>query len=160
MSVRTILISGIVASLVFAMWEMIVEAVIPNGAGFFGPPVAIGATLVRDLQGSANPLPVDPAALVLGLAGHMMNSVILAAIFGALVTRTALQTAGLVVTGVVWGAAVFVVMWYAILPAVDPLMLNVNGPAFLLGHVMWGAALGLLWAATRPASEAASLRSA
>lgn len=160
MGVRATLIGGIVASLVLAMWEMIVEAVVPNGVGFFGPPVAIGATVVRDLQGSANPLPVDPLALVLGLAGHMMNSVILAAIYGALVTRTALGTSGLVVGGVIWGAAVFVVMWYAILPAVDPLMLNVNGPAFLLGHVMWGAALGLLWAATRPAGAAAPLRSA
>jgi hypothetical protein len=56
---RRILIAGIGASLVLAMWEMIVEAVIPDGAGFFGPPIAIGATIVRDLQGSANPIPFD-----------------------------------------------------------------------------------------------------
>ena len=67
------------ASIVLAMLEMIVGAVLPNGAGFFGPPVAIGATLVREVQGSSNPLPVNGLALVLGLAGHMMNSVILCA---------------------------------------------------------------------------------
>ena len=86
---RRILIAGIGASLVLAMWEMIVEAVIPDGAGFFGPPIAIGATIVRDLQGSANPIPFDVVALVLGLMGHMMNSVILAVIFGLIVTRLA-----------------------------------------------------------------------
>jgi hypothetical protein len=160
MNGRTIIIGGIVASLVLAMWEMVVEALIPGGAGFFGPPVAIGATIVRDLQGSANPLPVEPLALVLGLAGHMMNSVVLAAIFGALVARSSLGTVGLVVGGIVWGGAIFLAMWYAILPAIDSLMLNLNGPAFLLGHVMWGAALGLLWAAVRPAREAGSLRAA
>jgi hypothetical protein len=160
MNGRTIIIGGVGASLVLAMWEMVVEALAPGGAGFFGPPVAIGATIVRDLQGSVNPIPIQPLALVLGLAGHMMNSVVLAAIFGAIVARSSLGTAGLVGGGIVWGGAIFLAMWYAILPAVDPLMLNLNGPAFLLGHVMWGAALGLLWAAVRPASEAGFLREA
>ncbi len=32
---RRILIAGIGASLALAMWEMIVEAVIPDGAGFW-----------------------------------------------------------------------------------------------------------------------------
>lgn len=160
MSVRTVLIGGIVASLVIAMWEMVVEALLPGGAGFFGPPVAIGATIIRDLQGATNPLPVNPVALVLGLAGHMMNSVVLGIVFGALVSRASLGTLGFAVSGIVWGAAVFVVMWYAIVPAINPLMLNLNAPAFFAGHLMWGAALGLLWRATQPAADAASLRSA
>lgn len=160
MPTRTILIGGIVASLVIAMWEMVVEALIPNGAGFFGPPVAIGATIVRDLQGAANPLPVDPAALVLGLAGHMMNSVALAVILGAVVRRSSMGAIGLVVSGMVWGAVVFVVMWYGLLPAVNRLMLNLNGPAFFLGHLMWGAVLGLLWYVTRPMGDAPAVSGA
>jgi hypothetical protein len=35
MNTRAILIGGIAASLVIAMWEMVVEAVLPDGAGFF-----------------------------------------------------------------------------------------------------------------------------
>lgn len=57
MNARAMLIGGIAASLVIAMWEMIVEAVLPDGAGFFGPPIAIGATVIRDLQDSGNPIP-------------------------------------------------------------------------------------------------------
>jgi len=45
MHVRSVIIGGIVASLVIGMWEMVVEAVLPDGAGFFGPAVAIGATV-------------------------------------------------------------------------------------------------------------------
>ncbi len=142
---RRILIAGIGASLVIAMWEMIAEAVIPDGAGFFGTPVAIGATIVRDLQGSANPIPFDAVALILGLMGHMMNSVILAVIFGLIVTRLAPSAAGTIGLGMAWGAAVFAAMWFVVAPAVDPLTLNLNAPVFFAGHLMWGAALGVIW---------------
>ncbi len=145
MDKRRILVAGVVASLVIAMWEMIVEAIIPDGAGFFGAPVAIGATVVRDLQGSANPIEFHALAFVAGLMGHMMNSVILAAIFGAVVARRALSATATIVAGMGWGVAVFVAMWYVVVPLVDPLMLNLNAAAFFAGHLMWGAAIGYLW---------------
>lgn len=145
MDTRRILVGGVVASLVLAMWEMIVEASVPNGAGLFGPPIAIGATIVRDLQGSPNPIPFDLAALVLGLMGHMMNSVILSAIFGLAVARWATSTFMGILLGMAWGAIVFVMMWFIVIPAVDPLMANLDRTAFCIGHLMWGAALGFLW---------------
>ncbi len=145
MNLKAILIGGLVASLVFAMWEMIVEALLPSGAGFFGPPIAIGATLVRDVQGAPNPLPFNLLGLVLGLAGHMMNSVILGGIFGLIVARRSLTAPALIVAGMVWGILVYAVMWYVVVPAIDPVMLNLNALVFLAGHVMWGAALGVLW---------------
>lgn len=142
---RRIVVAGIVASLVIAMWEMLVEAALPAGAGFFGAPIAIGATIVRDLQGSANPLPFNAAALVLGLMGHMMNSVILALLFGLVAARSSWSRGASIVAGMAWGAAVFAGMWFVIVPAVDPLVLNLNREVFLAGHLMWGAALGLIW---------------
>ena len=153
---RQVIVGGVVASLVLAKWEMAVEALIPGGAGFFGPPVAIGATVVRDLQGAANPIPFDALALVLGLAGHMMNSVVLGAVFGLVVTRLATTSGATVGLGMAWGALVFAGTWFVVLPAVDPLMLNLNGPVFLAAHLMWGVALGLTWSrfATRRPSFA------
>lgn len=160
MNTRAILIGGIVASLVIAMWEMIVEAVLPGGAGFFGPPIAIGATIIRDLQGSQNPIPFDLAALLLGLAGHMMNSVILAAVFGVVVGRRGLGMTSLLGAGILWGVVVFAAMWFVVVPVVDPLVLNLNGIAFLAGHMMWGAALGLLWGRFGAADRSYTLRPA
>jgi len=157
---RAILIGGIAASLVIAMWEMIVEAVLPGGAGFFGPPIAIGGTIIRDLQGSQNPIPFDLAALLLGLAGHMMNSVILAAVFGVVVGRRGLGTTSLLGAGILWGVVVFAAMWFVVVPVVDPLVLNLNGIAFLAGHMMWGAALGLLWGRFGAADRSYTLRPA
>jgi len=160
MNIRAILIGGVAASLVIAMWEMVVEAVIPDGAGFFGPPIAIGAFFVRDLQGASNPLPFDLAALVIGLAGHMMNSVILAAVFGLAIGRRGLRPASLVAASMAWGAIIFGAMWFVVVPVVDPLVLNLNGLAFLAGHLMWGAALGLLWARFGTTAARFSLRPA
>jgi uncharacterized membrane protein YagU involved in acid resistance len=150
MRIRNVIIGGIVASLVIGMWEMIVEAVLPDGAGFFGPVVAIGATVVRDLQGSSNPIPFDGVAFILGLAGHMMNSVILAAIFGLVASRFLHGGSTLVAAGAVYGIAVWAAMWFVVIPLIDPLMLNLNGLVFLIGHMMWGAALGLLWSRVAP----------
>ncbi len=155
---RRIVVSGIVASLVLAMWEMVVEALLAEGAGFFGPPIAIGATLARDLQGSSNPIPFDGVALGLGLIGHMMNSIILAAVFGLFASRLTLSKSGTIALGMGWGIAVFAMMWFVVAPAIDPLMLNLNAAAFFVAHLMWGAALGVAWAlygdrgttATRP----------
>ncbi len=158
MNVRAILIGGIAASLVIAMWEMIVEAVIPDGVGFFGLPIAIGATIFRDLQGSANPIPFDLGALVVGLAGHMMNSVILAVVFGLAVRGRNLGVGPLVAAGMAWGVAVYVAMWFVILPAIDELMLNANAAVFFVGHLMWGAALGYLWSRFSAAASPVSVR--
>jgi len=108
----------------------IVEAVLPGGAGFFGPVIAIGATVARDLQGSSNPIPFDVGALVLGLAGHMMNSVVLAAVFGFFASRFVREPGKLAVAGVVYGIIVWGLMWFVVLPLVDPLMLNLNGLVF------------------------------
>jgi uncharacterized membrane protein YagU involved in acid resistance len=148
--IRSVIIGGIVASLVIGMWEMIVEAILPNGAGFFGPVVAIGATVVRDLQGSSNPIPFDGVAFILGLAGHMMNSVVLAAVFGLAASRFLHGGGKLVAAGVIYGIAVWAAMWFVVIPLVDPLMLNLNGLVFLIGHMMWGGALGLLWSRFAP----------
>lgn len=150
---RQILVAGIGASLVLAMWEMVVEAVIPNSAGFFGPPIAIGATVVRDLQGSGNPIPFDALAVVVGLMGHMMNSIILAAIFGLIVARLTPSAAATIGLGMAWGAAVFATMWFIVVPAIDPLMLNLNAATFVAGHLMWGAALGVIWTRFGSSSE-------
>jgi hypothetical protein len=154
---RAILVGGIAASLVIAMWEMVVEAILPDGASFFGPPIAIGATIVRDLQGVQNPIPFEGAALVIGLAGHMMNSVILAVVFGLAIGRRDLSTTRLLTAGIAWGVMVFAVMWFVVVPAIDPLVLNLNGVAFLIGHMMWGAALGLLWSRFAGAERSLSL---
>lgn len=141
MNIRRVLVAGIVASLVMGMVEMVYEAV--AGDGFWSPAVYIGATVLRGLQSVSIPVAFNSWGVVLGLMGHMMNSVILGLIFTAIVLRSALSRGGLVVSGVIYSLIVYFVMWYAIAPAIDPVILNLNATVFAIAHVMWGAALGL-----------------
>jgi len=80
----------------------------------------------------------------------MMNSIVLAAVFGLVASRLLHEGTKLVAGGVLYGIVVWAVMWFVVLPLVDPLMLNLNGLVFLIGHMMWGGALGFLWSRVAP----------
>jgi uncharacterized membrane protein YagU involved in acid resistance len=139
-----LLIPGLIASLVMGMLEMLIEAIIPNGAGFWSAPTYIAATLFRYLQTVARPVPFDFAAVVAGLMGHMMNSVILGLIFAFVIAPRFKSLVSQVMAGMVYGAVVFVAMWFVVVPIVDPVLANLNTVVFFLGHLMWGIALGVL----------------
>jgi hypothetical protein len=142
MNISRVLGAGIVASIVMGMVEMIYEAV--GGAGFWSPVVFIAATLLRSLQSVPIPVPFMAMAVILGLMGHMMNSMIFGLIFASIVSSFPISRGTLVGLGVVYALAVFVVMWFLVVPAIDPVMLKLNGMVFAIAHMMWGAALGLI----------------
>ncbi len=139
---RKLLIAGLIASMVMAMWEMVVEAIIPGGAGFWAAPVMIAATVLRDLQNVATPVPFSLIGVVVGMMGHMMNSVILAIVFAFWIAPRIPSLVGQIIAGMMYGIVIYVVMWYAVLPVIDPVMLRLNAVVFLIAHVMWGGALG------------------
>lgn len=137
-----LLAAGLVASLVLGMWEMILEAIV--GDGFWAPVVYIAATILRALQSATAPVAFNLLSVVLGLMGHMMNSVIFGLIFAYLIAPRAKSLVGQIVAGMVYGVVIYLVMWFVLLPLVDPVMLNLNAFIFLLGHAMWGIALGAI----------------
>ena len=146
-----LLVGGILAGIVMAMWEMIVEAVIPGGKGFWSPVVYIGATVARDLQSVTAPVQFTLIGVFLGLMGHMMNSIVFGLIFALLIAPRTKSLFGKAIAGLIYGAAIYLVMWYLIVPALDPVMLNLNATFFLIGHMMYGIVLGAVnhWATTK-----------
>jgi uncharacterized membrane protein YagU involved in acid resistance len=143
--------AGLIASLVMGMWEMMVEAVLPNGAGFWSAPTYIAATVFRNLQTVAHPVPFDLVAVMAGLMGHMMNSAILSLVFALLLAPRFKSPVSLALAGMIYGAVIYVAMALAVVPLVDPVMANLNAGVFFLGHLMWGVALGGLtyWTAAK-----------
>ena len=134
--------AALVASVVMAMMEMVFEWFF--GVGFWAAPTFITATILRDLQSVAIPVPFALVPVVLGVAGHMMVSVILGFIFvKAFGKRLASQTQGMVY-GAVYALVVFFLMWFVILPLIDPVMLKLNPYVFALAHVVWGVVLGAM----------------
>ncbi len=74
--------------------------------------------------------------------GHMMNGVILGAMFVLLAARRVRSTTARVVAGAAFGTLVFAAMWFVALPIIDPAMLRLSATGFLLSHMAWGGALG------------------
>ncbi len=143
--------AGLIASLVMGMWEMIAEQIIPSGAGIWAAPTYIAATIFRNLQSVAHPVPFDALSVAAGLMGHMMNSVIFGVIFALLITPRFKSLVEQAIAGMVYGAVIFVGMWFVVVPIIDPVMLNLKAAIFFLGHLMWGIALGALipWATAK-----------
>lgn len=136
-----ILVVGLVAGMGFGMMEMVIEAVV--GKGFWAPLRFIASvfTLGKDTDPSFSFLPV-----VVGLMGHMMNSVILGLVLALVISRIASGVVGLALTAMAYAAAIFAVMWFLLLPLIDPAMLLLNGAGFFLSHLMYGLLLGLgIW---------------
>ncbi len=139
-----VLIPGIVAGIVMALWAMIVEAILPTGAGFWAAPTYISATVLRNLQSVPTPVPFDFGGIVVGLIGHMINSIIFGLIFAYLITPQIRSLGGQVAAGIVYLIVIFLAMWFLIVPAVDPVLLNLNATEFFIGHLIFGAVLGWL----------------
>jgi hypothetical protein len=134
---RRVLFVGLLAGMVYGMMEMLIEAVI--GHGFWSPLRYIASvfTLGKDIDPSFSLFPV-----VVGLMGHMMNSAIFALLFAQLISRPIRTTAGLVMGAMGYAAAIFFLMWFVVLPLIDPAMTLVNGAGFLASHLMFGLVLG------------------
>jgi hypothetical protein len=114
------------------------------GAGFWSPVVFIAATVERELQVVPVPVPFLPLPVVLGLAGHLINSIMLTAIFAFLVAPRHGDGDALVLAGILYGLGAFAVLWFGIVPLVDPVFLKINAPVFVVAHIAWGATLAIL----------------
>jgi hypothetical protein len=130
------LLVGLIASMAFGMMEMIIEAAI--GQGFWSPAKYIAAVFTRG--GDTDPT-FAAVPVVVGLMGHMMNAVVFGALFAA-ATKRLRDPLTLMTAGMAYAAAIFAVMWYAVLPAIDPAMKLVSAGGFFASHLMYGALLG------------------
>jgi uncharacterized membrane protein YagU involved in acid resistance len=136
--------AGLIAGLVFAMWAMIVGIFTSN---LWAPPQGIGQALGIGHQG--HDFQVVP--LIVGLMGHMLNSVIFGLIFLAIVTALHLRGVAAVVAGMMYGIVIYAVMYWLVLrnllSGTSGSFLTANPEwSWVVGHLMFGAVLGLLFA--------------
>jgi len=139
---KKILIVGLIASIAMAMIEMVYEGFF--GAGFWSAPVFIAATVLRDLQSVVLPVVFSAVPVLIGLIGHMMNSVILGLLFVMLFKGRATTRVASIGYGIGYALAIFFLMWFFVLPLIDPVMLVLSPYIFALSHVVWGAVLGAM----------------
>ncbi len=138
------LVPGLVAGMAFAMWAMVVGIFVSK---LWAPPQGIAQSIGIGSQG----WDFQFVPFVLGIMGHMMNSIIIGLVFLAVAAALRLRGALLIVAGMMYGVVVYLVMYYPILRGI----LSNNSGSFLtsnpewswvLAHVMYGMILGLLLA--------------
>ena len=136
--------AGLIAGLVFAMWAMIVGIFTTN---LWAAPQGIGQALGIGHQG--HDFQIVP--FIVGLAGHMMNSIIFGLIFLAIAFALNVRGASAIVVGMIYGIVVYAVMYWVVLrnllSGTSGSFLSANPEwSWILGHLMFGAVLGLLFA--------------
>ena len=137
---------GLVAGLVFAMWAMMVGIFTP-GSNFLAPPQGIAQSVGIGVPGHDFQL----LPFFAGLMAHMMNSIVLGAIFIVLAGAIHLRGRGAILAGMMYGLVVYVGMYWillrGLLPGTSQSFLTANPEwSWIVGHLMFGVILGGLFA--------------
>jgi hypothetical protein len=130
--------------MVFAMWAMIVGAFTP-GSNLFAPPQGIAQSVGIGFPGHD----IQAVPLILGLMGHMMNSVILGLVFLAIASALKLRGVTTVIAGMTYGLVVYGVIYWPVLRVLlagsSASFLSANPEwSWVAAHLMYGAVLGAL----------------
>jgi hypothetical protein len=143
-------VMGIIAGIIFAIFEMIVAAIM--GPSFVAPLMMIGAIVLG--EGALPPQPTIGLAMVIsvGVIVHMVNSAIFGAIFGAIASGIgALRSSrwALILAASAFGFLLWPINFYVIGTILFPWFLQANQlwQGFVAHTFFFGSVLGLLLAA-------------
>ena len=141
-SVLNWVLPGLIAGLVFAMWSMVVGLFTST---LWAPPQGIAQSIGIGSPGHSFQL----VPFVVGLMGHMMNSIVLGAIFIAIAHALRLPGPLAVMGGMVYGVIVYVAMYWVLLRGVlsstSTSFLSANPEwSWVAAHLMFGVVLGAI----------------
>ena len=133
---------GLIAGLVFAMWAMVVGLFTST---LWAPPQGIAQSIGVGSPGHNFQL----VPFVVGLMGHMMNSIVLGVIFIAIARSLRLQGPLAVLGGMVYGVIVYAAMYWVLLRGVlsstSASFLSANPEwSWMAAHLMFGVMLAAL----------------
>ncbi len=109
------ILGGVIAGITFAMFEMIMAAIMNGGDAFFMPLRMIGAMVLG--QEALMPTYSLATAAIVGLVVHMMLSIIFGIVFGVIVAQVpalAHSTTALIIAASVYGLLLWLVNFYVI----------------------------------------------
>ncbi len=136
--------AGVIASLPLAMWLMIVGIF---ASTLWAPPQGIAQAVGIGHPGHDFQL----VPFIFGLMGHLINAAILGLVFLGIATILNVRGLAVVLVGAVYGIVAYAIIYWVLLSG---LLSGTGGSflsadpqwAFILGHLMFGALLGLLFA--------------
>lgn len=135
-------LAGIIAGVVFVMFEML-GVLVAYGMSPWGPPRMIAA-IVMGKGVLPPPASFDLVIIAVAMMVHLVLAIALGIVFAVLVGQRALSTAALVAMGALFGAAVYFVMFYG-MTALFPWFAMARNLVSILAHLTFGAVLALAY---------------
>jgi len=142
-------VAGLLAGAVMVVLSPILSLV--TGIGIWEPPKLIAATLLGPAVAEQTGFVLLP--VLVGTLIHFVTSLILGVIFGVVLNRMLHLTTdfGLpVLLGFVYGAMIFFVAWFIILPLINPTLRDSYMGPVIAQNLVFGVCLGLLYTMVRP----------
>ena len=156
--VLTGLIMGVLAGIIFAMFEMLMAAIL--GQGFFMPLRMIGAIVLG--QRALDPAYFLAVAGLVGLVVHMILSGLYGMVFGAVAGSIPFVRASrfaVILAASIFGLLLWLVNFFLIAPLAFPWFGMANPLVQVVAHIFfYGTALGLLLATRRAGRAVRTVR--
>lgn len=139
---RAAVLAGIIAALVFMMLEMVLVASV-GGESPWGPPrmiaaIGMGQTVLPP------PATFDLTVFLVAVLIHMVLSIVLAFVFAAITARMNWGLGMMLVSGAVFGLAVYFVNFYGF-TALFPWFAMARNSISVFAHMMFGVALAVAY---------------
>lgn len=142
-------IAGLGAGVVMAIVSAIIAGL--RGVDIWLEAKQIAAPLFPGFDPSALGFALGP--IVVGTLIHLLLSAAFGATF-SIVTRRLLKLPsdmGIpVLSGLIYGFALWTLAFFIVLPMLNPALLDMYQPAFIIQHLIFGVMLGLFYAILRP----------
>lgn len=139
---KAVIVSGLVAGIVFMMSEMALAATI-GGQSPWGPPRMIAA-MVMGKDVLPPPATFNLGIMMVAMMIHFVTSIVLAAILGGVISYKRMSLTTALVTGVVFGLLVYIVNFY-LMTGVFPWFAMARGGIAIFSHTMFGLVLGWIY---------------
>jgi hypothetical protein len=128
--------AGVLAAIIMGLVLVILSSL--RGMGFWTPVELIGATYV-----GRNWIAMPVVSTLAGLGTHLVLGAFFGVLFRAM-TRNVLNNGIRIAAGMAYGAVLFLVMTFLVLPWANPVMYaTMNRGLFFLAHLVFGLALPL-----------------
>jgi hypothetical protein len=142
-------LAGLAGGLAMAVVAALISA--SMGQDIWHEPKRIAAIVYGPAAFDAPGFELGP--VLVGSLIHLAVSALLGAIFGIVTRRWLRLTSDFgtpVLAGLIYGLLIWMVAYFFVLPLLNPALLEVYAPAFIIQHVAYGVVMGLVYMWLRP----------
>lgn len=129
-----------------AAWAMVLIEMVYEGlwgVGFWAPPVLISGVFFPEIAVTFPPIGFLLVPFILGLVIHKVTGFVFSVILSRLYRKFNINSPRTsMILGGVYGAIIFAVSWFVVLPFVNPALLMLEPSVFAVTHIVFGMILG------------------